>query len=499
MAEKLIKKLNNREFYAKYSDYAAMDEDGERLSDRKVKSVSLDAASGTMTVASTDGDQEIPVVPVPDQEGKVLKSNADGTYAWGAAGAEPGSGKLYVKFGSAPEVDTNFNANSDSKVTLVIPLATAEVGNHQDGLMSYEDKDLLYTVPGKLGGLDDRISTIENDYVTSQGLQTALSPIESEVDSLGGQVGSLTEGKADKVSQATSGNLASLDAGGDLADSGISGTAVSDALTKLDGIASGAEVNTVVTVKVNGSALAPDANRAVDIDISGKVDKVDGKQLSTEDYTTEEKTKLAQVDMDSKQDALNGLPTMAANMYLQTDANQNIVWGTLPAEKDEVAIYSYGSNASGIYSDYQQGKAIFCKYNSSKLIPLSGVGSNCYSFDGVINDDGGVSYSGPRFIHIELSGTSSWAMKVFKIPEPSSGYANRVLTVDSNGAPQWVAPATMSGATQQAAGASGLVPAPAAGDNGKFLKGDGTWESVLGLVTSVTYDENNEKLSIVIS
>lgn len=100
MAEKLIKKLNNREFYAKYSDYAAMDEDGERLSDRKVKSVSLDAASGTMTVTSTDGSQEIPVVPVPDQEGKVLKSNADGTYSWGAAGAEPGSGKLYVKFGA---------------------------------------------------------------------------------------------------------------------------------------------------------------------------------------------------------------------------------------------------------------------------------------------------------------------------------------------------------------------------------------------------------------
>lgn len=36
---------------------------------------------------------------------------------------------------------------------------------------------------------------------------------------------------------------------------------------KLDGIDSGAEVNTIETVKVNGSALTPDANRAVDITV----------------------------------------------------------------------------------------------------------------------------------------------------------------------------------------------------------------------------------------
>lgn len=33
----------------------------------------------------------------------------------------------------------------------------------------------------------------------------------------------------------------------------------------------------------------------------------------------------------------------------------------------------------------------------------------------------------------------------------------------------------MTGATASAAGAKGLVPAPAAGDNDKFLRGDGTW------------------------
>ena len=36
----------------------------------------------------------------------------------------------------------------------------------------------------------------------------------------------------------------------------------------------------------------------------------------------------------------------------------------------------------------------------------------------------------------------------------------------------------MTGATATTAGASGLVPAPAAGDQDKCLKGDGTWATV---------------------
>lgn len=36
----------------------------------------------------------------------------------------------------------------------------------------------------------------------------------------------------------------------------------------------------------------------------------------------------------------------------------------------------------------------------------------------------------------------------------------------------------MTGATDSDAGAAGLVPAPAAGDNAKFLSGDGTWKNV---------------------
>ena len=36
----------------------------------------------------------------------------------------------------------------------------------------------------------------------------------------------------------------------------------------------------------------------------------------------------------------------------------------------------------------------------------------------------------------------------------------------------------MTGADSNTAGTAGFVPAPAAGDNGKFLRGDGTWVSL---------------------
>jgi len=96
---------------------------------------------------------------------------------------------------------------------------------------------------------------------------------------------------------------------------------------KLDGVATGAQVNVIETVKVDGAALTvtgkavdiplattsvkgvvkvdsaisgssenPVQNKAVSSALDGKVDKVAGKGLSTEDYTTAEKNKLAGIE-----------------------------------------------------------------------------------------------------------------------------------------------------------------------------------------------------------
>ena len=102
-------------------------------------------------------------------------------------------------------------------------------------------------------------------------------------------------GYVQKVSGATEGNLGSLAADGGLADSGISGNSVSDAVSKthahdnkavldqveepyttaeknkLGGIATGAQVNTIESISVNGTAVNPDANKNVAISIPKSV------------------------------------------------------------------------------------------------------------------------------------------------------------------------------------------------------------------------------------
>ena len=65
--------------------------------------------------------------------------------------------------------------------------------------------------------------------------------------------------KADKVSSATAGNFAGLDANGNLTDSGSKAADFATA-------AQGAKADSAIqTVKVNGVALTPDANKAVDV------------------------------------------------------------------------------------------------------------------------------------------------------------------------------------------------------------------------------------------
>lgn len=81
-----------------------------------------------------------------------------------------------------------------------------------------------------------------------------------------------------------------------------------------------------------------------------------------------------------------------------------------------------------------------------------------------------------------IGATSSAAGKRGMVPAPAKGNNNRYLKSDAT----WGEIDTMQGATSSAAGAAGLVPAPAKGDHGKALLGDGTWELLIKAIAEAS-------------
>lgn len=88
----------------------------------------------------------------------------------------------------------------------------------------------------------------------AQGVQDSLDLADSAL-----QASDIVD-KADKVSGATNGNFAGLDANGNLTDSG---SKAADFATAAQGTKADSAIQ---TVKVNGTALTPDANNAVNVE-----------------------------------------------------------------------------------------------------------------------------------------------------------------------------------------------------------------------------------------
>ena len=124
----------------------------------------------------------------------------------------------------------------------------------------------------------------ENVYVGEAGAKQLYQRVKG-----------LVSGTIPRVDGAVEGNISVLAGDGSLADSGISGNSVSDAVSKahahdnkavldqveepyttaeknkLGGIATGAQVNTIESISVNGAAVNPDANKNVAISIPKSV------------------------------------------------------------------------------------------------------------------------------------------------------------------------------------------------------------------------------------
>lgn len=202
---------------------------------------------------STDGKfykESTYTTEIPAEGGKIyVDLSNDKTYRWG--------GTVYAEISAGLALgETQGTAYEGSKGKANADAIAAHTGN-TDIHVTTSDKsawNAKYDKPS--GGIPktDLASSVQDS------LDLADTALQSHQD---------ISGKADKVDSATNGNFAGLDANGNLTDSG---SKASDFATA----AQGAKADTAIqSVKVNGTALTPDANKAVDVEVPERVTSTD--------------------------------------------------------------------------------------------------------------------------------------------------------------------------------------------------------------------------------
>lgn len=199
------------------------------------------------------------------------------------------------------------------------------------GLMSASDKIKLNGISegANKTTVDDALSSTSTNPVQNKVINTKLTTMQTDIDS-----------KVDKDGNKV---LSTNDFTTELKNNLNSAYTHSTSAHA----PSNAERNTIVTIKRNGTALTPDSSRAVNITVptktsdltndsdfatnssvdtklANKVTVVSGKGLSTEDYTSAEKTKLsgiatgAEVNQNAFSNVVVGKTTVAADSKTDT-------------------------------------------------------------------------------------------------------------------------------------------------------------------------------------
>ena len=198
--------------------------------------------------------------------------------------------------------------------------------------------------------------------------------------------------------------------------------------------------------------------------LAGKVDKTEGKVLSSNDYTDAEKSKLAGIAAGANKYAH---PTGDGNQHVPATGTSNggkflragatagsAAWtGLEKADVTDALGYTPPTTNTTYSTATQSANGLMSSADKKKLDSVA-EGANNYAHP---------TNAGNKHI-------------------PAGGASGQILRWSADGTATWGADnnttySDMKGATADAAGAHGLVPAPAAGTQGKYLRGDGTWQT----------------------
>lgn len=186
---------------------------------------------------------------IPAEDGKIYIDLATNkTYRWG--------GSVYAEISAGLALgETQGTAYEGSKGKANADAIAAHTGNSDIHVTTQNKSDWNAKYDKPSGGIP------KTDLV--QGVQDSLDLADSALQS------SDIAGKADIVSGATNGNFAGLDSNGNLTDSG---SKAADFATAAQGTKADSAIQ---SVKVNGTALTPDANKAVDVEVPERVTATD--------------------------------------------------------------------------------------------------------------------------------------------------------------------------------------------------------------------------------
>ena len=159
--------------------------------------------------------------------------------------------------------------------------------------------------------------------------------------------------------------------------------------TKLDGVATGAQANTIETIKVNSSALTPDTSKAIDIkvptvlsDLADDIGFVDKSNFENEIRNVREEMAL-------KLDAsLKG----AANGVAELDANGKVLTSQLPSFVDDVI---EAENFAVLPNEGETGK-IYVTLDNNKTYRWSGSAYVEISASLALGETDSTAYRGDR-------------------------------------------------------------------------------------------------------
>lgn len=203
-----------------------------------------------------------------------------------------------------------------------------------------------------------------------------------------------------------------------------------------------------------------------------------------------EADELATVATTGAYSDLSGTPTIPTATSDLTNDSGFITSADLPTKTSDLT--NDGSDGTSTYVEASDLATVATSGSYTDLIntptiPAAQVNSDWNASSGVAE-----ILNKPTLATVATSGSYTDLSNTPTIPTATSD-----LTNDSGFITSASLPGDMTGATSQDAGTHGLVPAPAAGDEGKFLQGNGTWATVstgtqYTAGNGISIDANNE-------